>query len=95
MMPEPKTQLALLQQLAELNANLSALKHSYKRLDERSEKVEHYLTGGNNPEDGIIIKLDRLREDAKRKERWIKAGIGAAVASIFSFIGILIKGVIK
>lgn len=60
------------------NADLRAV-----MLDVR-EKVNHVhkiITGGEKPEDGLIVQVDRLKQDSERRKVWVGAAVATAVAS--------------
>lgn len=69
------------------------------RIEGRVEEIYRLLTGGDEPENGVLIKLDRLREEAKRRQKeadrrdsWAKVAIGGVLASIGLSVWNFIKG---
>jgi len=69
------------------------------RIECRVEEIHRLLTGGDTPEDGVIIKLDRLSEESKRRkesesrrEGWIRLIAAGALGSIGLSVWNLITG---
>ena len=57
--------------------------------------LTHLITGNGEPSKGLLVRTDRLEQDARRKEAWTKAAIGSSVAAVFAFIGLLVKLIYK
>ena len=69
------------------------------RIEGRVEEIHRLLTGGDEPENGVIIKLDRLGEESKRRkesenrrEHWIRLVAAGALGSIGLSLWNLISG---
>ncbi len=81
----------VLEELVKLNSKYEALCDNYDTLSEKYDVLNKLLTGNGDPEKGLLIRVDRLEQEHKRKEVWIKAAIGASVTAIFGFLGMLFK----
>ena len=54
------------------------------------------VTGGGDPgKSALVIRMDRLEQDAIRRQRWINAAIGSSVAALASGAGLLIHQMVK
>lgn len=49
-------------------------------------RIERYITGGEDPERGLLIKVDRLEQEGKRHRVWINSAIGAAAVALTAAI---------
>lgn len=61
------------------------------RIERNLERLNHLITGGDNPSEGLLLRFDRVEQAAKRAAVWTRAAIGATVTSLFTFIALLIK----
>lgn len=52
------------------------------RLIEDVSIIRRHIDGGDKPETGMIVRLDRLEQKDTRRERWTAAAIVAIVANI-------------
>lgn len=74
----------VLEQLVELNSKYESMREDYHQLNK-------IITGNGNPESGMIVRLDRLEQESKRRANWTKAAIGASVTAFVSAAGVLVK----
>lgn len=70
-----------------------------QRIESRVEEIHNLLTGGDSPENGVLIKLDRLtqesqrrKDEAARRETWVRLLAAGAVGSIGLSIWNLVTG---
>lgn len=81
--------------LQALNLKYESLASDFKEMVAEQKEVNEFITGGNEPSSGAIVRLDRLEQDHKRKQLWYKAAIGASITACFGFVGMLVKMVYK
>ena len=64
-----------------VNSELAPLKEQVARLN-------HHITGNGTPERGVLIRMDRLEQDAEARKWFTRATlgtvIGAFIASMFA-----------
>lgn len=85
----------VLEELVKLNSKYESIREDYHDLSERFDVLNKIISGNGDPTTGLILKLDRLDQESKRRSSWTKAAIGASVTAIFGFVGMLIKSVMK
>ena len=78
-----------------LNNNVNSMRESHERLSEQIATLNKLIVGNGEPSKGIVVRLDRMEQREVRRDAWVKRAIGASVAAVFSFIGLLIKLVSK
>jgi hypothetical protein len=57
------------------------------RLEKKIDSVIALLTGNDRPELGVIVRLDRLEQNEKRRNWWVRATAGAWITTACAFIG--------
>lgn len=66
------------------------MKTQLDRIEEELKKLNHMVTGNGTPERGIIVRLDRIEQNEKTRNKYvgaaIVAAIGAAVTTAWSKI---------
>jgi hypothetical protein len=50
------------------------------------QKIDNYLTGGSEPEKGMIVRVDRLEQAEARRDWYVKAALGASICAIISIV---------
>lgn len=55
-----------------------------EHLDQRFERIERFVTGDNDPEKGIILRLDRVEQHHENRKFWTQTAVGAALTSIIA-----------
>lgn len=84
----------VLQELTKINAKLEGINDKYELLATQSrdanahtqQKIEgiyQLLRNDNDPSKGILIRLDRLEQEASRREWRVRVALTAAVAALF------------
>lgn len=61
----------------------SILKEELAPIREELTRINCHLTGGNTPERGLIIQVDRLRQESKRRNAWF-GWIATSVVGLFA-----------
>ena len=54
------------------------------------KEIKDLLTGGKHPEDGIVVRMDRLEQAEKQRAKWSGAAIVAAITAVVTAIGTVI-----
>ena len=54
------------------------------RIEQKIDKLDTLITGGENPRSGIIVRLDRVEQTEIRRNVWTVAAIGASAAALVS-----------
>lgn len=85
----------ILTELVKLNTKLQSLCDNVNELTEKHEVLTHLLTGNGSPERGLIVRVDRIEQDAKHREVWLKAAIGSSVAATIGLVVTLVKAVLR
>ena len=53
-------------------------------------EIKALLTGNGHPEDGIVVRMDRLEQAEKQRAKWSGAAIVAAITAVVTAIGTVI-----
>jgi hypothetical protein len=81
----------ILNQLVKLNAKYAELHNDYENVVSKLDQITEILTGNGAPDKGLIIRFDRIEQESKRRNVWLKTAISAAVASVIGVVGTLVK----
>ncbi len=54
------------------------------RIEQKIDKLDRIITGGDTPHSGIIVRLDRIEQTEIRRNVWTVAAIGASVVALIS-----------
>lgn len=55
------------------------------------DRIDKFITGGDHPHMGAIVRLDRLEQDAKERRFWTRFAITTGLAGIATAIGGMFK----
>lgn len=61
------------------------LADALRRIEGKLEEIEHLITGNGTPEKGLIVRIDRLEQQAGRMNRaaaWLIGVFGAVAVTI-------------
>jgi uncharacterized protein (UPF0335 family) len=64
------------------------------RLDDMADDIKdikELLTGNGSPSKGIIVRMDRLEENERRRGYWVKAALGASLTALIGLLARLVK----
>lgn len=86
-MPEPRERDKQDQILAAVHDVTAEVRDLRRSVDHLSAIV----TGNGDPAKGLTLRVDRLEQTEIRRGKWTTAAIGASVAAVAGFIGLLIK----
>jgi hypothetical protein len=56
-----------------------------ERMDEfceRQERIEMLLTGNGQPGNGLVVRVDRIEQNERRRDWWIRTTIAAAFTAV-------------
>ena len=53
-------------------------------------EIKALLTGNGHPEDGIVVRMDRLEQAEKQRAKWSGAAVVAAITAVVTAIGAVI-----
>jgi len=54
------------------------------RIEKKIDRLDQLITGGDSPNSGIIVRMDRIEQAEKRRNAWMLAAIGASTTAIVS-----------
>ena len=66
----------------DLMVKLVQMDERLKETDHRIRHVETHITGGDNPERGFHVRVDRLEQRAESAKWWTQTTAGAAITAI-------------
>lgn len=51
------------------------------RIEKKIDRLDQLITGGDSPNSGIIVRVDRIEQREARRDWWTKTAMGAACAA--------------
>lgn len=51
------------------------------RIESKIDRLDHLITGGDSPNSGIIVRVDRIEQREVRRDWWTKTAMGAATVA--------------
>jgi predicted methyltransferase MtxX (methanogen marker protein 4) len=94
MPPKKDTQFNAIGVLEAITELKSAINHLEEKIDTVDTKVEKLHDLMADPEKGVIIEVDRLKQDAKKRSWLNKTLIASLIAAAGGFIWAAIKNII-
>lgn len=73
--------------LHQLVMDVAKLEDGQKDIRTTLARIEKFITGGDDPERGLVLQVDRLKQDQKRLTWWQRVTITAAIGAVFTVIG--------
>ena len=74
-----------------LENNSDWIKSAIKENEDGIRVIKIIVDGGNDPTKGLVVRLDRLEQEAKRRETWSKAAVTSSISAFIGMIAMLIK----
>lgn len=62
-----------------------------RRIEAKIDRTIRLLDGGDIPERGLLIRMDRLEQSERRRDRWLWGVITTAIGSLAAAIGSLFR----
>lgn len=56
------------------------------RIEKTVTRLDKFITGGDEPGEGIIVRLDRVEQREKQRTWFARTALGAAIAALITSI---------
>ena len=71
----------------------------HEDMTKRFDRQDRILTGGDEPDKGLVVQVDRIKQEQRRirqenekRHGWTKMAIGTSLAAVLGLAGELIRG---
>jgi hypothetical protein len=67
------------------------VRQEFALMSEQLHRMDHHITGNGTPERGVLIRMDRLEQEAERRKWLARATIGTVIGALTMSVFALFK----